>query len=148
MGKKSRSGSGIRIRDEYFGSYFREFRNNFWVKILKFFDSEADPGYGNFFDPGSRIPDRKKFGSGINIPDPQHWLCANFFLSKETRQDFYIYYFNVSPTVVQCFHFISGCAQCRLPGVSKCLILYTNNNSKQYSELKSFAIYGSFRYAI
>jgi hypothetical protein len=29
----------------------------FWVKILEFFD--ADPG-------------RKKFGSGINIPDPQH----------------------------------------------------------------------------
>jgi hypothetical protein len=30
----------------------------FWVKILKFFD--ADPGW-------------KKFGSWINIPDPQHW---------------------------------------------------------------------------
>ncbi len=30
----------------------------FGVKILKFFD--ADPGL-------------KKFGSGINIPDPQHW---------------------------------------------------------------------------
>jgi hypothetical protein len=28
-----------------------------WVKILKFFD--VDPGW-------------KKFGSGINIPDPQH----------------------------------------------------------------------------
>jgi hypothetical protein len=31
----------------------------FLVKILKFFD--ADPGW-------------KKFGSGINIPDSQHWL--------------------------------------------------------------------------
>jgi hypothetical protein len=29
----------------------------FWVKLLKFFG--ADPGW-------------KKFGSGINIPDPQH----------------------------------------------------------------------------
>ena len=35
MDKKSRSGSGIRIRDEHPGSYFRELRNNFWVKILK-----------------------------------------------------------------------------------------------------------------
>jgi hypothetical protein len=30
---------------------------SFWVKILKFFD--VDPGF-------------KKFGSGINIPNPQH----------------------------------------------------------------------------
>jgi hypothetical protein len=28
----------------------------------------VDPGSGNLFDPGWR-----KFGSGINIPDPQHW---------------------------------------------------------------------------
>jgi hypothetical protein len=48
MGKKS--GSGSRIQDEQPGSYFRELRNNFWVKILKFFD--ADPG-------------QKKFGSGV-----------------------------------------------------------------------------------
>jgi hypothetical protein len=40
MGKKIR----IRIRDEQPGSYFRELRNNFWVKILKFFD--VDPGSG------------------------------------------------------------------------------------------------------
>jgi hypothetical protein len=40
----------IRIRDELPGSYFRELRNNFGVKILKF--SNADPG-------------RKKFGSGM-----------------------------------------------------------------------------------
>ncbi len=36
------------------------------VKILKFFD--ADPGWKNS-DPGG-----KKIGSGINIPDPQHWF--------------------------------------------------------------------------
>jgi hypothetical protein len=27
----------------------------FWVKILKFFDADADPGSGNLFDPGSWI---------------------------------------------------------------------------------------------
>jgi hypothetical protein len=40
----SGSRSGNRIRDEQPGSYYRELRNNFWVKILKFFD--ADPGFG------------------------------------------------------------------------------------------------------
>jgi hypothetical protein len=49
----------IQIRDEQPGSYFRELKNNFWVKILKFFD--GDPGW-------------KKFRSGINIQDPQHGL--------------------------------------------------------------------------
>jgi hypothetical protein len=59
----------IRIRDGHAGSYFRELRKNFWAKILKFFDGNPDPGYEIFFtlDPGW-----KKFGSGINIPDPQH----------------------------------------------------------------------------
>jgi hypothetical protein len=57
MGKKSRSGFGIWIRDEHLGSYFRELRNYFWVKILKIFD--ADPVTGNLFDPGSGIRDGK-----------------------------------------------------------------------------------------
>jgi hypothetical protein len=61
-------GSGIRIRDEQPGSYFRELRNNFWVKILKIFD--ADPGWKKI---RIRDPGCKKFGSGKNIPDPQ--LC-------------------------------------------------------------------------
>jgi hypothetical protein len=47
----------VPIRDEYFGSYLRKLRNNFWVKILKFFD--ADPGSVNLFDPGSGIRDGK-----------------------------------------------------------------------------------------
>ncbi len=36
----------------------------FWVKILKFFDVDPDPGSGIFvtLDPGSGI---EKFGSGI-----------------------------------------------------------------------------------
>jgi hypothetical protein len=53
MGEKSRS-----------GSVFRELSNNFWVKILKLFDTDADPGFGNLFDPGSGIRDKH--------PDPQH----------------------------------------------------------------------------
>ncbi len=40
----------IRIRDKHPGSYSRKLTDNFWVKILKFFD--ADPGW-------------IKFGSGI-----------------------------------------------------------------------------------
>jgi hypothetical protein len=68
MGRKSASGSGI--RDEQPRSYFLELRHHFLVKILKFFD--ADPGWRQF---GSGIGDGKKSdpGSGINIPDPQHW---------------------------------------------------------------------------
>ncbi len=38
------------------GSYFRELRNNIWVKILKFFDADPDPRY--LFDPGSVIRDK------------------------------------------------------------------------------------------
>jgi hypothetical protein len=39
----------------------------FRVKILQFFDADADPGIFSTRDPGW-----KKFGSEINIPDPQH----------------------------------------------------------------------------
>jgi hypothetical protein len=58
-------GSGI--RDEYFGSYFREFKANFLVKILKFFGADADSGSENLFDPGSGM---EKFGSGIREKHP------------------------------------------------------------------------------
>jgi hypothetical protein len=43
MGKKIK----IQIQDEYPGSYFRESESVetiFWVKILKFFDADVDPG--------------------------------------------------------------------------------------------------------
>ncbi len=40
----------------------------FGVKILKFFDADADSGIFLALHPGW-----KKFGSGINFPDPQHW---------------------------------------------------------------------------
>jgi hypothetical protein len=41
----------------------------FGLKILKFLEADPDPGSEIFLnlDPGL-----KKFGSGINIPDPQH----------------------------------------------------------------------------
>jgi hypothetical protein len=73
MGRKSASGSWI--RDEQPGSYFLELRNHFFgffgVKILKFFDADPESGMERV-----RIRDGKKLdpGSGINIPDPPHWL--------------------------------------------------------------------------
>jgi hypothetical protein len=76
MGKKSRSGSGI--GDEQPGSYFRELGNNFLgLKQLKFFGADADPAFGIFLilDLGSRM---EKFGSRINIPDPQHWFLSSY----------------------------------------------------------------------
>ncbi len=60
MGKKIK----IRIRDEYFRELKKQF---FGAKILKFFDANADPGIFLTLDPGW-----KKFGSGINILEPQH----------------------------------------------------------------------------
>jgi hypothetical protein len=49
----------------------------FCVKILKFFDADADPdpGSGKLFDPrsGIRVGKNSDPGSGINIPDAQHW---------------------------------------------------------------------------
>jgi hypothetical protein len=50
IGKKSGSGSGMENPDHISESL----ETVFWVKILM------------------RIRDGKKFGSGINIPDPQH----------------------------------------------------------------------------
>jgi hypothetical protein len=46
-------------------AFFLLFCNFFGDKILKFFD--ADPGWKEF---GSGM---EKLGSGIKIPDPQHW---------------------------------------------------------------------------
>ncbi len=51
----------------------------FGLKILKFFDANPvrDP---EFFDPG---PGMEKFGSGIKIPDLQHWLQAPTYYAKK-----------------------------------------------------------------
>jgi hypothetical protein len=54
IGKKSRSGSGLKILD-----HILELRNHFFgLKDLNFL---------------MRIRDGKKVGSGMFIPDPQHW---------------------------------------------------------------------------
>jgi hypothetical protein len=70
MGKKPGSGYGMKNPDDISESL----ETIFWVKILKFFDA----------NPGSRMgkirirdPGWKKFGSGINIPDPQHSLIIS-----------------------------------------------------------------------
>jgi hypothetical protein len=65
MGKKSGPGSGMNNPDHISGSYFRELRNNFWVKILEFLEW----GSGIFL---TLYPGWKKLGSGINILEPQH----------------------------------------------------------------------------
>jgi hypothetical protein len=69
LDKKSRSGSGMKISDHIFESL----ETIFLVKILKFFDTDAepDPHSGNHFDPGSGIRDGKNSDPGINIPDLQ-----------------------------------------------------------------------------
>jgi hypothetical protein len=64
IGKKSRSGSGINILDHISESLL-SLETIFGVKILKFFDEDADPRDGNLFDPGSGIRDGK-----IRIRDP------------------------------------------------------------------------------
>jgi hypothetical protein len=46
---------------------------------FKFFDADSDPGSGIFWTLDPRY-ERKKFGSGINIPDPQHCFQYNFFI--------------------------------------------------------------------
>jgi hypothetical protein len=57
---------------------FESLKQFFGLKILKFFDADPDPGSGIFLilDPG---PGMEKFGSGINIPDPQHWLNGYWY---------------------------------------------------------------------
>ncbi len=69
----------LRIRDELPGSYFLELRNHFFgLKYLKSLMRIQDPGWEKF---GSWIRVGKKSdpGSGINIPDPQHYVPGVFF---------------------------------------------------------------------
>jgi hypothetical protein len=54
-------------RDEHPRSFVRELRNSFRVKNTKMLLNGS--GIRNLFDPGSGM---EIFGSGINIPDPQH----------------------------------------------------------------------------
>jgi hypothetical protein len=65
-GKKSGSGSGT----NYPYQIFESLETIFWVKIFKFFDADPVSGMENI---RIRYPGCKKFGSGINITEPQHW---------------------------------------------------------------------------
>jgi hypothetical protein len=57
------SRSGMKIPDHI----SKSLETIFWVKILKLFGADRDPGIFLTLDPGW-----KKFGSGIYIPDKQH----------------------------------------------------------------------------
>jgi hypothetical protein len=49
IGKKSRAGSGMNIPD-----YISEsLETIIWIKIRALIDADADPVYGNSFDPGA-----------------------------------------------------------------------------------------------
>ncbi len=70
MGKKSGSVSGMNNPDHI----SENLETIFWVKILKFFDADPDgQKFGSWME---------KFGSGINIPDRQHWYRQT--VPKET----------------------------------------------------------------
>jgi hypothetical protein len=79
----------IGIRDKHPGSatlipghISESLETIFWVKILKFFDADADPDMGIFL---TLYPGWKKFGSPINISDPQHGIFRS--LQKSYRQN-------------------------------------------------------------
>ncbi len=82
--KKSGSGSGTRIRDEKLGSYFRELRKKFWVKILKILNLWCGSGSAirNLLtlDLGSGM---EKIRIRINIPDLQHRLSVPIYSRKK-----------------------------------------------------------------
>ncbi len=64
------SGSGIKKNR----IIFPRVKKIFWIKILKFFNVDTGYGMGKIW-----IRDGKKSdpGSGINIPDPQHWIIVS-----------------------------------------------------------------------
>jgi hypothetical protein len=74
--EKSRAG----IRDENPESFFRELCISFLS--YKYLNSLMRIRIRDLFNPGSGIRDGKKTdpGSGINIPDPPHWLEMNLTL--------------------------------------------------------------------
>jgi hypothetical protein len=63
----------IQIREKHSRSYLRKLSKIFWAKIIDFFDADADPGSSANLTPDPVIG-MEKFGSRINIPDPQHCL--------------------------------------------------------------------------
>jgi hypothetical protein len=64
------SGYGTRILDGK-NPYPGELRISFFgLKRLEFIDADPDPG---FCQPWIRDGKNRNPGSGLNIPDPQHW---------------------------------------------------------------------------
>jgi hypothetical protein len=80
MGKKSGSGSGIWVWDEQPGSYFRELKTIFCVKILKFFD--ADPGWKKFGSGMEKIRIRDKHPGSATLVQRKN----NFLLSSHSER--------------------------------------------------------------
>jgi hypothetical protein len=83
------SGSGMNIPDHISESL----ETIFWVKILKFFDVEPDPGsrIRNLFEPGSVM---EKFVSGIRDKGP-----GPATLLKSTLYDLYIINNNIEKSL-------------------------------------------------
>jgi hypothetical protein len=69
MGRKSRSVSGMNNLDHISESVEQFFRLKYLNSLMRMRIRIRDPGIFLTLDPGW-----KKFGSLINIPDPQHWL--------------------------------------------------------------------------
>jgi hypothetical protein len=69
-GKKPGSGSGMNNPDHIFVSFETIF---FGLKYVISLMRIRDPVWKKF---GSGIRDGKRFGSGIDIPDPQHWFSC------------------------------------------------------------------------
>jgi hypothetical protein len=60
MGKKIKTGSGMNIPD-----HISESRETiFWLKILKLFDADPDPGIFLTLDPGSGMEKIRIWGPG------------------------------------------------------------------------------------
>jgi hypothetical protein len=67
----------------------------FWAKIIKFFDADPDPVFGNLFDPISVIRDGNKIGSGIQdkhprsatLPDPDPYCLYGSGIQAKKIQE-------------------------------------------------------------
>ncbi len=80
-----KSGSGMNIPDNFSES----FETIFWVKILKFIDTDPESGIFLILYPGSGM---EKLGSGIRDKQPgSATLLFSLFYSEIESQDFFIY---------------------------------------------------------
>ena len=86
--KKSRSGSGIRTRDEHPGSYFRELRKKiFGLKIPKFCYADPDPGSGIFLtlDP---LAGMEKLAPLFQDKQPEPQYCFYAWTHNSEKTEF------------------------------------------------------------